>query len=115
MGMLKKRKERRTEEPFWKRRIKGNIELWRKDLSKIEEIRRGKMRLKQIERERLNRKYNLEEKGTLYTSNMLKQKIMAGRIKIKRYDERCQEFKQNQLFRTNQKLSVLLMERKVKK
>ena len=51
MGMLMKRKERRTEEPFWKRRIKRSIETWRKDLSKIEEIRRGNMRLKQRERD----------------------------------------------------------------
>ena len=35
---------------------------------------------------------------------MLKQKIKAGGIKIKRYDERCQHFKQNQQFRNNQKL-----------
>ena len=62
------------------------------------------MRLKQREKERLNRKYNLEEKGTLYASNMLKQKIKEGGIKIKRYDERCQQSKQTQLFRTNQKL-----------
>ena len=33
MGMLKKRKERRTEEPFWKRRIKQSIKTWRQDLS----------------------------------------------------------------------------------
>ncbi|XP_037801964.1 uncharacterized protein LOC119596706 [Penaeus monodon] len=75
MGILKKRKERRTEEPFWKRRIKQSIETWRKDLSKIEAIRRGNMRLKQRERERLNRKYHLEKNGTLYVSDMLKQKI----------------------------------------
>ena len=51
MGMLKKRKERRTEEPFWKRRIKQSIKTWRQDCSKIEEIRRGNMRLRQRERE----------------------------------------------------------------
>ena len=60
------------------------------------------MRLKQRERERLNRKYHLEERGILYISGMLKQKIKAGGVK--RYDERCQQFKQNNLFRTNQKL-----------
>ena len=102
MGMIKGRKGRRTEEPFWKRRIKGNIETWRKDLSKIEEVRGGNMRLKQRDRETLNRKYHLEERGTLYVSGMLK--IKAGGFKIKRYDERCQQFKQNHLFRTNQKL-----------
>ena len=104
MEMIKGRKGRRTEEPFWKRRIKGNIETWRKDLSKIEEVRRGNMRLKQRERKRLNRTYHLEERGTLYASGMLKQKIKAGGVKIKRYDERCQQFKQNHLLRTNQKL-----------
>ena len=41
MGMIKGRKGGRTEEPFWKRTIKGNIKTWRKDLSKIEEVRRG--------------------------------------------------------------------------
>ena len=39
MGMLKERRERRTDEPFWKRRVKRNIDTWRKDLSKIEERR----------------------------------------------------------------------------
>ena len=102
MGMLKKRKER-TEEPFWKRRINKSIETWRKDLSRIEEIRKGNTRLKQKERKRLSKKYRLEENGTLYVSDMLKQKIKAGGIKIKRYDERCQQFRQNQQFRTNQK------------
>ena len=84
MGMLKKRKERRTEELFWKRRIKQSIKTWRQDFSKIEEIQRGNMRLRQRERERLNRKYHLEENGTLHVSDMLKQKIKAGGIKIKR-------------------------------
>lgn len=46
MGMLKERRGRRIEELFWKRRVKTNIEIWRKDLSKIEEVRRGNMKLK---------------------------------------------------------------------
>ena len=104
MGMLKERRGRRTDEPFWKRRVKRNIDTWRKDLSKIEEVRRGNMKLKQRKRDRLNRKYHLEERGTMYVSGMLKQKIKAGGRKVKRYDERCQQYKQNQLFRTNQKL-----------
>ena len=105
MGMLKERRGRRTDEPFWKRRVKRNIDTWRKDLSKIEEVRRGNKKLKQRERDRLNRKYHLEERWTMYVSGMLKhQKIKAGGMKVKRYDERCQQFKRNHLFRTNQKL-----------
>lgn len=40
----------------------------------------------------------------MYVSGMLKQTVKADGMKIKRYDERCQQFKQNPLFRTNQKL-----------
>ena len=47
MGMLKKRTEKRTEEPFGERGIKRNIGTWRKDFSKIEEIRRQNMTFKQ--------------------------------------------------------------------
>ena len=105
LGALKKRKKgSKTVEPSWKRRINGNITSWRKDLSRIEEVRKGKMKLKQRERERLNRKYNLEEKGILFVASMLKQKIRAGGRKIKRYTDRCLQFKQNRLFQTNQKL-----------
>ena len=93
MACLKREKERTILEE----EIKQSIKTWRQDLSKIEEIRRGNMRLRQRERERLNRKYCLEENGTIHVSDMLKQKI-------KRYDERCQQFKQNQQFRNNEKL-----------
>ena len=103
MAMLKKRKRKKTNEPFWKR-IKRNIEAWRKDVNKVEEVQRENMKLKQSEREMLNRKYHLEERGTLYVSGMLRKKIKTGGIKIKIYDERCQQFRQNHLFRTNQKL-----------
>ena len=41
MGLTKKGKgERKTKEgPWWKRRIERNIELWRKDLSRLEELK----------------------------------------------------------------------------
>ncbi|CAH3144893.1 unnamed protein product [Porites lobata] len=38
------------------------------------------------------------------TPDIQEERQSAGSIKIKRYDKRCQQFKQNQLFRTNQKL-----------
>ena len=40
------------------------------------------MRLKQREKERLNTKYHLEERGTLYVSGMLKQKVKAGGVDL---------------------------------
>ena len=59
--MLKERRGKTIKEPIRKRRIKRNIETWKKDLSKIKDVGRGNMTLKQRERERLNRKYRLEE------------------------------------------------------
>ena len=91
MGMLKKRKEKRTEEPFGERGIKRNIGTWRKDFSKIEEIRRQNMTFKQRDRERRKRKYRLGERRAMYVSAVLKQKIKASGIKIKRYDEKIIE------------------------
>ena len=41
------------------------IKSWRKYLSETGEARRRYMTLKQRERERLNRKYRLEERGTI--------------------------------------------------
>ena len=52
----------------------------------------------------MNRKYQLAGKRTQYVSEMLKQKIKAGGIKIKRYNERWFQLKEKHLFRTNQKL-----------
>ena len=101
--MPKKNAGRKKAEQFWKRRIKNSIVVWRRDLSKIEEFRRGRMKLGERDQRRMDQKYQLRERGTLYVSDMLKQKIRAGGIKIKRYDERCLQFHQNTLFRTNQK------------
>lgn len=91
MGMLKKRKEKRTEEPFGERGIKRNIGTWRKDFNKIEEMRRQNMTFKQRDRERLKRKYRLGERRAMYLSAVLRQNIKASGIKIKRYDEKIFE------------------------
>lgn len=49
-------------------------------------------------------KYCLEEMDTMYVSALLRLKIREGGIKIKRNDDRCQQFEQSQLFWTNQKV-----------
>ena len=103
-GMMKEKIVRKNEEVFWKRRFKRSIENWRKDLSNIEEVRKGNSRLKQGEQDYMSRKYQLEGKGTWHVPEMLKQKIKAGGIKITRYEERCLQFQQNNLFITSQKL-----------
>ena len=49
-------------------------------------------------------KYRLEEMDTMYVSALLRLKIGERGIKIKRNDDRCQQFEQSQLFWTNQKV-----------
>lgn len=43
-------------------------------------------------------KYRLEEMDTMYVSALLRLKIGERGIKIKRNDDRCQQFEQSQLF-----------------
>ena len=43
------------------------------------------MKLGERDQRRMDQKYKLGERGMLYVSDMLKQKITAGGIKIKRY------------------------------
>ena len=55
------------------------------------------------EKKRMNRKYKLDENGSKYVSEFLKQKIKTGSEKIKRYDKKNLQYHQNNQFRVNQK------------
>ena len=52
----------------------------------------------------MNRRYQREDKGPWHVSEILKQKFKAAGIEIEIYEERCLQFKQNNLFQINQKL-----------
>ena len=97
------RQEQQRNEPWWKRRVEKNIEMWRKDLSKIEARRTGNHRMSDRELERMNRVYGLEEKGNLNVITTLKMKIAEKSTMIKRYKERQLQHHQNNLFSTDQK------------
>ena len=104
LGLLKKGRRGRqaTSKPWWQRRVEENLEKWRKDLSRIEEMRRGRWKPSEEERELLERRYSVTEKGTLGVSALLKSKIHAGSSKIRFYSERKVQYHQNNLFRNNQ-------------
>ena len=50
----------------------------------------------------LREKYKVTEKGYNVVIEELKQRITANSMKIKRYDDRCDQFRQNRLFTSNQ-------------
>ena len=87
--------------PWWQRRIERNIETWRKDLGKVEEIRKGTAVGDKVRKE-LDRRYQLTERGTLAVSTFLKNKIQAGSTKIRWFVEKKVARRQNNLFKNNQ-------------
>ena len=91
----KRGKRQETEALWWKKRIEGNIGRWRKDLTRVEEVRRGKLELSRKERMRMGRAYGLTEKGTLSVKEFLKSKIHSGSTKIRRFLEKGSQFHQN--------------------
>ena len=70
-------------------------------MSRVEEVRRGKLKLSRKERRRMDRAYGLTEKGTLSVREFLKAKIHSGSTKIRRFLEKGIQFHQNNLFRNN--------------
>ena len=88
---------REKKEPWWMRRIKGQINAIRKDISKLHDMKDGK--LKKIEViERLKKQYNLKRKGINLVLEELRQRVTAKTAKIKRYESRIDQFNQNRMF-----------------
>ena len=100
-GIVKK-EPKKKQEPWWKKRLNGQIRILRKDLSKIESIKCEKLKNRDT-RARLFEKYRVKRKGMLTVIEELKQRITAKSQKIKRYDNRIEQYHQNRLFQNNQK------------
>ena len=99
---LKRPKEKLTKEPWWRRRIKTKIEQLRKDISRLERVVKGECTRANVV-ESLERKYKLSKKGKPVVLEELKQRVTAQAAKLKRYDNRITQFKQNRMFESNRK------------
>ena len=103
MGAKERQQKKEKKEPYWKRRIIGDISRLRKDLSRIEAWFGGRWkRGKKRDKDELDRKYKLKSKGFTLVMEELKQRITAKATKVKRYDNRIKQFQDNRDFRTNQ-------------
>ena len=91
-----------VKKPWWQRRLENSIEMWRKHLGQVEQIRKGKKVSAKV-RSELERKYQLVERGTTSVITFLKNKIQAGSTKIRWFVEKKVARRQNNLFRNNQK------------
>ena len=84
---LKQTAKKQNKEPWWKRRIEGDIRMLRKDINILEREKRGELRkrgmFKQLEKE-----YNIRRKKITTVIEELKQRVLAKAAKIKRYEQR---------------------------
>jgi len=75
----------RSKIPLWVRRTQESINVIRKELSALVEIKRDKRRAQNIKRTRLLKKYNIEKKGNLdQMTEELKQKVSAKTQRLSR-------------------------------
>ena len=89
-------------EPWWKRRIENDIKLLRRSISILDQKMRGKLRRIWKFKE-LEKKYRIRKKGVRVVFEELKQRLVAKKTKIKRYEQRYQQYVQNRMFRVDQK------------
>ena len=94
---------RKKTEPKWKRRVEEKIVQDRKDISHLEEMKKGK-KLKTKITDGLNRRHPLlKKKGLSCIAEELKQRLRAKAAKIKRFQKRTENFHHNRMFTTNQR------------
>ena len=76
----------------------------RRDINRLERESRGETGGKGKRKiKRLNAKYRVRKKGMNLFIEELKQRLTAKKMKVKRYEQRITQFRQNQLFQVNQK------------
>ena len=79
----------RSKTPSWVRRVQGNINDIRKELSALVEIKRDNRKVQNIKRTRLLKKYNIEKKENLdQVIEELKQKVSAKTRRLSRERKR---------------------------
>ena len=100
----KERQNRRGKVSQPKRRIESHITNMRRDINRPEKERRGETGQKgKIKFKERNPKYRMKKKGINLVIEKLKQRLIRKKTKVKRYEQRISQFRQNQLFQVNQK------------
>ena len=99
---VKENRPERNKEPFWKRRIRKKVNEIRKHINILERYKRNEIRNKE-KYNNLEHKYQIKKKGLNTVIEELKQRLSAKAAKIRRYEQRIEQYKQNRMFRYDQK------------
>ena len=96
---LKKVEHRKKNDPRWKRRIEGDIKRLRHEVNFLEREVKGELGLKKKRKlSELNERYRVKRKGLKTVIEELKQRILAKSAKVRRYQQRIGQFRQNKIF-----------------
>ena len=98
---IKEIKNKKTKEPFKKRRIQSKINALHKDVSLNERWETGMLR-KESQMTRLDHLLRIKKQGYKRVAKELKQRIKAKDVFLKRYKNRVKQYRQNRLFQSNQ-------------
>ena len=74
----------------------------RKDINILERMKRGEIR-KEDKYRRLEKKYKIRTKGLTTVIEELKQRVLAKIAKVKRYEQRVKQYRQNRLSQSDKK------------
>ena len=107
----KKRETRSMVEPWWKRRLSGQIAKLRKDLSRLDKWKSSQLK-SMAEKEQLEYRYKVKKKGIGIVIEKLKQRVVTKAAKMKRYEERVEHYRQNRMYQWNQKRLLERLENK---
>ena len=100
-----KRRSNTQLQPKWKTRIENQIKGMRNDLSILSDMAQ-KSEIQKIskKKQKMKRKYKITTNQDLQTAReSLKMKILAIAQRIRRYEKRSKQYKQNQMFSNNRK------------
>ena len=85
---LKTVKKGKKQDPWWKRRIEGDIKNLKKDISILEREKKGETGMRGKRKiKNLGDKYGIKRKGLTTVIEELKQRLLSEAAKIKRYRE----------------------------
>ena len=101
---LKKIEYRKKNEPRWKRRNEGDIKRLRKAVNILERGLKGEIgERKRQKLLQLHDKNRVRKKDLKTVIEELKQRMIAKSAKIRRFEQRNEQFRQNRLFEVDEK------------
>ena len=100
---LKKAEYRKKNEPRWKRRIKRDIKRLIQEVKFLErEVKRELGLKKNRKLSGLNERYRVKREGLKTMIEELKQRMLGKSTKVRRYQQRIEQFRQNRIFNFDQ-------------